>query len=287
MIDYATIPNTIGAYPVVVGKNTSGGGAIDGTPWLKSLVDDWFGFSQNIMNRAGPITPSGAAEAGGALGAPGELTTSVAATINSQRMQGIARICGFPGEIVPWHGQDNSSDFADDPPGVDYTDPSLIGIRLLPLSGQGVLRSLYRDLDRVVYCGDSNNPSAWAYYHADDAGGVVRNPAGLWLILLDLRGFFIRGYDASAIRDPEGASRLLYGFLQADALEDHQHAVEDTGGPDHLSMTSLTVAGGPTLIPEAKAIPGPNLVNATTISGGSWTVETRPINNNAKWCIRY
>lgn len=65
MKDYATIPNTLGAFPNVVGENASGAGEIDGTAFIKQLVDDYFGARQALMDQAG-LTPNNIQESPGA-----------------------------------------------------------------------------------------------------------------------------------------------------------------------------------------------------------------------------
>ena len=55
MKDYDTIPNTTGAFPVVVGINASGPGATDGTSVIKQFFDDIFGARQAVMDAAGLV----------------------------------------------------------------------------------------------------------------------------------------------------------------------------------------------------------------------------------------
>ena len=66
MIDYATIfTNFSGAFPNIVAVNASGGGATDGTEYIKAFIDDLWGENQAVMDFAG-FTPNAAAEAAGA-----------------------------------------------------------------------------------------------------------------------------------------------------------------------------------------------------------------------------
>ncbi len=99
-------------------------------------------------------------------------------------------------------------------------DPATLGIKALPLIGQGVLRASYEALDNVVYCGDSNNATASAFFRADSSDGTNRNTAGIYLMLADTLGRVIRGLDPSGITDPGGASRDL-GSPQYDTFQGH------------------------------------------------------------------
>ncbi len=66
MIDYAAIfTNFSGAFPNIVAVNASGGGATDGTEYIKAFIDDLWGENQAVMDFAG-FTPDAAAEAAGA-----------------------------------------------------------------------------------------------------------------------------------------------------------------------------------------------------------------------------
>lgn len=66
MIDYAAIfSNFSGSFPNIVAVNASGGGATDGTEFIKAFIDDLWGVNQAVMDFAG-FTPNAAAEAAGA-----------------------------------------------------------------------------------------------------------------------------------------------------------------------------------------------------------------------------
>ncbi len=66
MIDYAVVfTNFSGAFPNITAVNASGGGATDGTEFIKAFIDDLWGENQAVMDFAG-FSPNAAAEAAGA-----------------------------------------------------------------------------------------------------------------------------------------------------------------------------------------------------------------------------
>lgn len=183
---FAVFTNTNGvAFPDTEAVNSSGALSTDGTEFVKIMIDNWmFGRQQALLNHVG-ITPNGVAEADGA----------------SQELLALQRMGMHPGQGIFAFWNDT---------------PTNLGIRVLMLTGQGILRANFSDLDDAVYVGDGDNPTASVFYHADDAGGAVRNTAGIYLILPDARGQTIRGLDLAGAVDPDGASRDL-GSLQIDA----------------------------------------------------------------------
>lgn len=266
MIDYATIANTSGAYPNVVGLNVTAPGAGDGTPWIKAYIDDSFGAAQALMNHAG-MTPDAVTESATA----------------SQRLEALQKVAGFPGEVVSWMG--------------DAVDPSALGVRLLPLNGQGILRASYGDLDTYTYVGNSDNPTASAFYHADDAAGTIRNTAGIYLILPDLRGYIIRGLDIAGAVDPRGADGgpgggpRDIGNVQAYAVKTHRHVIRRNDSPGTVLMYfNYTADPGAVTIPAFNWPTGVNTLIAyeTGMSQANLSAsESRMVNITARWCIRY
>jgi len=255
MLDYSTVPNTAGAFPNVVALNATGPGATDGTPFIKQMIDDLWGARQALMDAAG-LSPNAVQEAAGA----------------SQNLEALRNVVGSPGEVIAWHG--------------NTSDPSSVNIRMLPLNGQGILRASYPELDAAVYVGDPSNPTAPAYYHADDAAGTLRNTAGIYLIFPDLRGYVLRGLDPTGTIDPLGASRTL-ADTQAFALQEHKHTQIKTGTTVLYYTTTDLTAGGVT-IEHISSTPGLPIDTNTTISGApSSPNETRMINVSVRWCIRY
>lgn len=185
---FTVFVNTNGVvFPDTEAVNSSGALATDGTEFVKLMIDNYmFGRQQALLNHVG-LTPNGISEADGA----------------SQEILALQRMGMHPGQGLFAFWNDT---------------PSNLGIRVLMLTGQGILRANYADLDSFVYVGDGNNPTASTFYHADDAAGTIRNTAGVYLILPDARGQTIRGLDLAAAVDPDGASRDL-GHLQLDAMQ--------------------------------------------------------------------
>ena len=203
MIDYETsFANTdLVAFPNTGAVNASGAGTTDGTEFVKIFIDDIWGARQALMDYAG-LTPDTVSEAAGA----------------SQALDALLLIAGGPGEAVQY---------------MKNADPSVNGDRVLLLNGQGITRSSYLELDANVYIGDTLNPTASAFYHADNADGSSRNTAGVYLILPETRGYAPRGLDIAASVDPDGASRDL-GSLQIDAGQGRWHEIYtgDSGTAD-------------------------------------------------------
>jgi microcystin-dependent protein len=95
--------------------------------------------------------------------------------------------------------------------------------------------------------------------------------------LPDYRGRFLRGWDHAVARDPDRATRTdmntggatgdNVGSVQADAFKSHTHSGGMVGG------TGISNSGGSGYIPAA-----------TAATGGT---ETRPINANVMYCIKY
>lgn len=99
--------------------------------------------------------------------------------------------------------------------------------------------------------------------------------------LPDYRGRFLRGWDHAIARDPDRASRTAMntggatgdnvGSVQTDAFKSHTHA--------SAASKPTTSDGG------AASLGGPSNTSLTsTATGGT---ETRPINANVMYCIKY
>jgi hypothetical protein len=271
MIFYESIANTIGTFPNTTAKNASGGGATDGTPYIRAVVDDLWGFSQALMDAAN-LTPNAVTESATA----------------SQRLDALRRVLGYPGEVIAWMG-------AGDPQTV------VPGMRLLALNGQGILRANYSELDAVVYVGNPLNPTAPAFYHADDAAGTIRNIAGVYLILPDLRGYFLRGLDVAETKDKDGASRIQ-GDSEVPALPKHRHQIMLTSTPPNGAPQGVCYSDSTADQPGTLNAVRWDVSSYTQGTGNLWADENdvyklnnavlreddaRPWNSATRWAIRY
>jgi len=263
MKSLAGMPGTTGAFPNVISGDDTAPGAHDGTPLLDQWVRDLFGGFQALINGAS-ITPSGSAETCGA--AAGNLT-------GSQLAEAIQLICGYPGEI-----------FAFPAPLATLDLPA--GMRALKLEGQTIVLADYPRLTTAVYCGDAANPTAGAFYKTSDTPGTVRNIAGAYMVLPDMRGQFIRGLDLAAAVDPGGSTRVA-GDIQAESIKQHEHD-KIYEGAGEFKGNSKNVAADAIEIPSVEGTGNSLNTGATgTGIGAGVTNETRPTNVALTWCIRY
>lgn len=248
------------AFPNTKAVNVSVPGANDGTEFKALMVNDHWGARQNLMAYAG-LTPNGSSEVYGL----------------SQFYECLLHLTVPVGTIIMTHSN---------------SDPTTLGYRFLNLSGFGVLRTAYPDLDAACYVGDSNNDTADYWYRSDDSGGTIRNITGAYLQVADLRGAFVRGHDPTASRDPDGATRVFPDF-QKFAFQTHQHEIQ--------TLTSLNANAGRT-IDVGSAFTGFEAISASgsTVLVANQNIykygapdvefnvdETRSSNVQVKYWIRY
>lgn len=259
MKDLSAVVNASGSFPQVVAADKSGLGATDGTALQALWLSEVFSALQATLNGAG-ITPSGATDTCGATS--GDVT-------GSQFVEALQLMLAVPGEIVGYPSD---------------TLPS--GARLIKLQGQAVALADYPRLANV-YVGDPDNPTAAEFFRCTNPANpyTSRSTSGAYFKLPDYRGRFLRGRDAGALYDPDGAVRE-YGDTQGCTVEEHYH--------DHLYVGSTEVK-----TTALKTFP----VGLDTVLdlGGSGTAaktghvdastptsaETRPVNQCVTWCIRY
>jgi len=230
--DSITLNNNGVVFPGTRAINATGPTAFDGTERLKETVDDvWLNRQAELDFYNSP--PNGLDDLAGVAPANG---LPLAQPLIARYMN-----YGAPGVIVPW---------------CSTIDPAIISaaincdIRILLLNGQGVDRTTddYKLLDILCYVGNAANPTADSFYRADDAAGTIRNIAGQYLILPDMRGYSLRGLDPSGVIDPDGASRIV-GSVQEDAFQGHWRDIESAMGVaqvlvDNAMFTGPTALGG-------------------------------------------
>ncbi len=253
--------NIDGAWPNLTAKNATSPTTPNGTEFIATLVNDGvFGWIQALMDHVG-LSRNGVSEQVG----------------NSQILECLLSF-GIPGEYKPNFWND---------------DPVALGIRAIPLIGQGVLKASYPLLDANVYVGDANNPTAAAFYHADDAAGLTRNTTGAYLILPDSRGQFLRIEDPTGSVDPDGATREL-GDLQEDSVQKLGIYVAGSAGALSGISNNANAVGGSTSTTAPVGYYDTLAGNSTSIFGDPTgtnplreDVETRSTNIQAKGALCY
>jgi len=242
------------AYPYGSAQNITVPGDGTGTPWDEDLVNDIFGFQQELLDKAG-ITPSGD---------PDEVD-------DSEYFQAMRATCGYPGTVIAT---------------CTTATPFSLGLRVLPLDGTVLLIANYPDLVEATYVGDIANGASTVFIKTSDAGGTTPDTGGTYFVLPDFTGCFIRGRDQGATIDPDGASRFQ-GDLQAEEIENHYHAVTNSlPTPVALQTTTDNTAGGAAVGIEAGA--GATRLYAYTESPSlPLGDETRPTNCMVSWGIWY
>jgi hypothetical protein len=243
----------IGTFPNFAAKNASGPTATDGFPYTADSVNDWIGFTQDLLNRAG-LTPNGQAEANGS------------SQLINALMRNAARC---PGEVI-------------------YTAISTQALRaqsrLLDLAGQII--SITGDYARVaaaVYCGDSLNAAAPAFYKCDASG--ARSTSGAYMKLPDCRGLFLRGAgqnDEHMMANDAPYDGGAIGSYLADQLQNHKHSA---GINAEIALTGKAgpwgfAAGNWTLVTAMS-------ITVNNPNTGNYGNETRPASTSVYVCITY
>lgn len=243
-------------YPYGSAQNITTPGDGTGTPFVADLVDDWFGFQQELVQRAG-ITPSGNPDH----------------AADSDVYDALRRASGYPGMVITTCCQ---------------SDPATLGVRALVLDGSTVAIASYADLVSSTYVGDANNGDtlyATGFYKTSDTPGTIRSTSGAYFVLPDFRGYFLRGLDPLAAIDPNGASRFC-GSYQTALIATHTHQIiRDLAGADvrqYLHAIDDPGATGPTLYALSTAGDTVDAVDSTGTGA-----ETRPANRSVQFWIWY
>lgn len=186
------------------------------------------------------------------------------------------------GQVLTWNG---TKWIASDPTGGTNGDSVPIGSVIyfaasaniptdyLPCDGRAVNRSYYADLDSVIYCGDANNSNVKTIFGyrctLATSPDTTRNTLGQYIVLPDLRGEFIRGWDNGRGID----TGRKFGTYQVDDFRSHRHYV----APEYAQDGTTDGIGL-----DSSNIPQPNDIY-TDYTGGS---ETRPRNIALVACIK-
>lgn len=256
-------------YPLGSARDVTTPGDGTGTPWIQDIVNDIFGWQQELLDKSG-ISVIGA-------GTPDRVGASD--YYNAGRLTS-----GYPGTIVPL---------------AINADPATLGLRVLILDGSGVLVTAYGDLTDNCYVGDSLNGLAASFYRATDAAGTTRSTTGSYLILPDCRGRVLRGLDPTGTRDPDGAIRNVADY-QSDAVQKHNHMVTLQAIPNwfdtspvstgldkdvaRLQSTKSNANVEASAVDIGEEISG---VAASVVPTGRVDVETRSKNMSVNWGVWY
>lgn len=263
MKDWGDLDNVTGVYPNAVPNDVSAPGAGDGTKVEAAWVTDHWGFLQAILDYVGEDADDTDEE-----------------NDDSQLQRALISGLSPVGMVVGWHGA---------------VDPdTLSDHRLLPLEGQTVLIANYQDLSDRCYVGDGNNGTADYYYKSTDAGGSSRSTSGTYITVADCRGAFLRGKDTTATRDPDGATRI-FPDEQGWAVKTHGHTIQDQDDNYYANREGIVyTSGGISLNTiEMEAVEDIDALEATNDMTNYLTAaqidsdETRPINVQTLWCVRY
>jgi len=143
----------------------------------------------------------------------------------------------------------------------------------LEADGRAVAVASYEALTRAIYVGDGLNASApWGYRCSNPAApGSSRTPTGAHIVLPDLRGEFVRGWDNGRSVDPARS----FGSAQADMFAAHRHGLSTS-----VSRGASGLAGLEERVPFISNEYDPQTVS----NGGS---ETRPRNVALLACIKF
>lgn len=137
--------------------------------------------------------------------------------------------------------------------------------------GKAVSRDMYPELFKAI-------GSAWG--SGDDGDGPLFN-------IPDLRGMFLRGVDAGAMRDPEAKMRTAY--RQGGNLGDSVGSYQASGTAPPKTPLSAYVAASTDYVYEGSGgrrnVAAPPTNSAIAYTGGD--KETRPLNVAVHYLIKY
>lgn len=182
---------------------------------------------------------------------------------------------------------------------VMYFAASSIPLGYLECDGRAVNRSYYSDLDSVIYCGDVNNANVNTIFGyrctLATSPATTRNTLGQYIVLPDLRGEFIRGWDhiTSDNRPVKIDTDRKFGSYQTDGIKDHSHnlntnALYSTNDQTPNSPVKMLFGDGVLRSGDGAQLGDSSLNNQQYIGSvsGTTSTETRPHNIALMACIK-
>ncbi|MGO8269275.1 phage tail protein [Rhizobium ruizarguesonis] len=144
----------------------------------------------------------------------------------------------------------------------------------LKANGAAVSRASYPELDAAIYVGDAANATALDGYRctnpANPAG--TRSVSGSYIVLPDLRGEFLRGWDDGRGIDP---ARAL-GSAQSSQNLAHDH----NGATGAAGAHSMSVTGRTTNQSSLTVHPGDFILGVASGDGGGQAIFTGSVGNH-------
>ena len=143
-------------------------------------------------------------------------------------------------------------------------------------NGAAVSIASYPELAARIYCGDANNATAaWGYKCTNPANpNGSRSTAGTYIVLPDLRGEGLRGWDDGRGVD---SGRSLYAW-QDQSYQAHNHGVSDPGhahnisDPGHTHNAFVDTSIGPSSMVSGSLVTGVSRYNATDGGGKPYAI---------------
>lgn len=165
----------------------------------------------------------------------------------------------------------------------------------LKANGAAVAVASYPALASAIYCGDANNATAeWGYRtNSDSSPSTNRSTTGTYIVLPDIRGEFVRGWDDSKGTD---SGRSLWSSQSSQNLShNHTGSTSTTGAHQHTIPVALNSGVGAFGDPTSASNAGEFSKSTSSAGNHSHTVtidnnggsEARPRNIALLYCIKF
>jgi hypothetical protein len=177
------------------------------------------------------------------------------------------------------------------------SDAEMIAWRLLPAAGQAVLISQYQRLCDRHYVGNAANATADWWYKTSDAAGKNRDVNGAYMVVIDIRGIFLRPAGANSLYKMANDTPYDGGSIGAFGQDKMQLMQGSTLFPWPADMLASNVIKG-----VFRALDTVSYLRFEPAQGGTWAVyeaffntssvartgsETTPAWAAAYYCIVY